>query len=74
MLPRTMDAEFRRLVDDYRSRCLWFLREDYYPETAAARRRVLHAIERHGDLQALRRVAELRAWLSRESSETSAVS
>ena len=74
MIARAMDAEFRRLIDDYRSRCLWFLREDYYPETAAARRRVLQAIERHGDLQALRRVAELRAWLSRDSNETSAAS
>lgn len=22
-----------RLVDEYRARCLWFLREDYYPES-----------------------------------------
>ena len=26
-------AELRGLVDEYRSRCLWFLREDYYPAT-----------------------------------------
>jgi hypothetical protein len=29
----TTAAELRRLVDEYRSRCLWFLREDYYPAT-----------------------------------------
>jgi hypothetical protein len=69
--PALMEA-FRRLVDDYRAQCLWFLREDYYPETADARDRVLAAIERHGDRQALRRVAEVRTWLSRASSATSA--
>ena len=62
----------RRLVDDYRTRCLWFLREDYYPTTAAECERVLRLIEQHGDLRAFRRVAELRTWLSRRSSETSA--
>lgn len=68
------DAKLRRLVDDYRSRCLWFLREDYYPESAPAREHVLALIEQHGDLQAFRRVAELREWLSRHSSETSVAS
>ena len=68
------DDRFRRLVDDYRARCLWFLREDYYPATAAERERVLRLIEQHGDLPAFRRVAEIRAWLSPNSSETSAVS
>jgi hypothetical protein len=63
---------FRQLVDDYRAQCLWYLREDYYPETASARERVLAAIERHGDQQAFRRVAEVRTWLSRTSSATSA--
>ena len=55
----------RRLVDDYRTRCLWFLREDYYPTTAAERERVLRLIEQYGDLKAFRRVAELRTWRSR---------
>ena len=64
----------RRLVDDYRVRCLWFLRDDYYPATADARERVLRLIERHGDLAAFRRVAEVRTWLSRRSSGTSAAS
>lgn len=47
----------RRLVDDYRTRCLWFLRRDHYPATDAARDRVLRLIARHGDLDAFRRVA-----------------
>lgn len=61
-----------RLVDDYRVRCLWFLREDYYPAGAAECERVLRWIEEHGDLAAFRRVAEVRRWLSRRSSATSA--
>jgi hypothetical protein len=59
-------------VDDYRAQCLWFLREDFYPETPEERERVLTVIARHGDLPALRRVAEVRAWLSQRSSATSA--
>ena len=51
----------RQLVDDYRVRCLWFLREDYYPETEAERERVLSVIAQHGDLEAFRGVAEVRA-------------
>jgi hypothetical protein len=66
------DDRFRHLVDDYRARCLWFLREDYYPTTVAERERVLRLIEQHGDLQALQQVAEIRAWLSQSSSDTSA--
>ncbi len=62
----------RGLVDDYRVRCLWFLRDDYYPASAAECERVLRWIERHGDLPAFRRVAEVRTWLSRRSSATSA--
>ena len=65
-------AELRRLVDDYRASCLWFLRQDYYPETLAEQERVLSLIARHGDVQAFRRVAEVRRWLLHRSSETSA--
>ena len=68
----SIDAALRRLIDDYRSRCLWFLRSDYYPVSQAERERVLSLIARHGDQEAFRRVAEIRAWLSQDSSETSA--
>ena len=64
----------RQLIDDYRVRCLWFLREDYYPATPEECNRVLAAIERHGDLAAFRRVTELRTWLSQQSSDASAAS
>ncbi len=75
---KRMDAPFeqafRTLVDEYRSRCLWFLRADYYPDTGVERTRVLDAIAAHGDVQAFQRVAELRTWLSRISSNASAAS
>jgi len=63
-----------RLVDEYRRRCLWFLRPDYYPETDAQRLQALEYIERHGDREAFRRAAEVRRWLLRTSSERSAAS
>ena len=61
------------LVDDYRASCLWFLREDYYPQTLAEACRVLESIERHGNVTAFRKAAELRQWLSQNSSVASAV-
>lgn len=63
-----------RLVDEYRSRCLWFLRSDYYPATDIERLQVLEYIERYGDREAFRRAAEIRRWLSPTSSARSAVS
>ncbi len=66
------DTEFRRFVDQYRARCLWFLREDYYPRTLAQREDVLRRIEQHGDRDAFLRVGQFRIWLSQRSSETSA--
>lgn len=64
----------RQLVDEYRSRCLWFLRSDYYPATDEERRQVLGYIERHGDREAFVRVAAIRRWLSPTSSAPSAAS
>jgi hypothetical protein len=63
-----------RLVDEYRHRCLWFLRSDYYPGTDEERLRVLAYIERHGDRNAYVRAAEVRRWLSPPSSASSAAS
>lgn len=60
------------LIDEYRARCLWFLREDYYPQTPSEAVRVLESIEQHGDVAAFKRAATLRKWLLRNSSETSA--
>jgi hypothetical protein len=61
-----------QLVDEYRVRCLWFLREDFYPTTLEERLRTLAYIERYGDREAFRRAGELRQWLSRNSSARSA--
>jgi hypothetical protein len=63
-----------RLVDEYRVRCLWFLRADYYPATDAERLRVLDEIQRNGDREAFRVAGELRQWLSRPSNARSAAS
>jgi hypothetical protein len=57
-----------RLVDEFRSSCLWFLRRDYYPESPEAALRVLLDIERYGDRDAFRRAAEVRRWLLLNSS------
>ena len=65
-------AAVRELVDRYRAQCLWFLRADYYPQTPEEVERVCRLIERYGDLDALRRVAEVRPWLSLPSNATSA--
>ena len=64
-------ARLRHLVDEYRTTCLWYLREDYYPETAEEVLRVLDAISRHGDVTAFRKAAALRPWFSRTSSSPS---
>jgi hypothetical protein len=71
--PATAEA-VDRLVDEYRVRCLWFLRPDYYPSTLEEQLRVLEYIERHGDREAFRRAATLKRWLSLPSSAPSAVS
>ena len=71
---QTFDEALRALIDDYRTRCLWFLRQDYYPETAAQQQRVLGAIRKHGDQDAHIRATHLRRWLSRLSNENSAAS
>ena len=65
---RQIDA----LVDAQRSRCLWYLRADYYPKDDAERLRVLEAIQRHAGLVAYREAARLKQWLSPTSSATSA--
>ncbi len=63
-----------RLVDEYRVRCLWFLRPDYYPRSLDEALRTLGYIERYGDREAYRRAAEVRRWLSHPSSAESVVS
>ncbi|MCC6766514.1 MAG: hypothetical protein IT293_17775 [Deltaproteobacteria bacterium] len=62
-----IEVAVRRLVDDYRDRCLWSLRADYYPATETETLRVLDYIERHGDRAAFMRAGEIRGWLSPSS-------
>lgn len=76
MVPLAPEAEgaVRQLVDEYRDRCLWFLRRDYYPGTVEEALRVLDAIQRHGDRDGFQRAARVRQWLSPNSSVVSAAS
>lgn len=67
-------AAVDRLVDEYRTRCLWFLREGFYPRSTEERIAVLRLIERNADRDGFRRAAELRRWLSPSSNERSATS
>ena len=69
---KTVMQSVNALVDEYRTRCLWFLREDYYPRTPTDALRVLEYIERHGDVSAFRKAATLRQWLLQNSSAPSA--
>ncbi|NQU10584.1 hypothetical protein HQ590_07335 [bacterium] len=63
----------RRLADEYRPQCLWFLPADYQPRTVAEALMLLDHIERRGDCRAFREAARLRQWLSQNSSAASAV-
>jgi hypothetical protein len=51
------------LIEEYRDRCLWFLRPDYVPDNAEELRSVLSLIERYGDQEGYRRAEELKACL-----------
>lgn len=66
MLPRDMgsDDSLRALIDQYRTRCLWYMREGYYPTTNDEVLLVLDAIQRHGDVEAFKRAGVLRQWVS----------
>jgi hypothetical protein len=64
----------RRLVLQHRVQCLWFLREDFLPSGPEETLRVLGHIKRNGNRQAFVEASEIEAWLSRNSSATSAAS
>jgi hypothetical protein len=59
------------LVEEYRDRCLWFLRPDYLPTTPEEIRSVLELIERYGDRAGFERAEEIKTWLSLHSKATS---
>ena len=73
-LDPALEAQVRSLVDEYRGRCLWFVRPDYYPSTSEEILRVLRWIRAGGDKEAFQRAGKIEEWLSRTSSEKSAAS
>ena len=75
---RTGMADFREhleaLVADYRSRCLWDLKDNLDLDEPEVVLMVLGRIESCADLKGYARARSLRRWLSRSSSHASAVS
>ncbi len=67
-----LKTKLHQLIDDYRTRCLWFLQPDLYPETDEQTLRILNYIEIHGDRQGFIRSRELKQWLSPPINEPSA--
>jgi hypothetical protein len=66
---KTIEEDMRDLVDDCRGQCLWYLREDYYPQTRGEMLRVLDRIQRHGNVELFRKAGEIKRWLLRNSNE-----
>lgn len=58
-----LQKKLAELIEEYRDRCLWFLRPDYVPQTPEEVRRVLDLIEQYGDLAGYRRAEDLKSWL-----------
>lgn len=59
--------QVRDLVEEYRERCLWFMRPDYLPSNREEADYVLRHIEQCADRHGFVRARELRAWLSTSS-------
>jgi hypothetical protein len=73
-LDQQIESAVHSLMDDYRERCLWFLRTDYRPHSPEEILRVLRWIRARGDREAFSRAKEIESWLSQRSSGTSAAS
>jgi len=63
--------DINQLIEEYRDRCLWFLRADYVPETTDEMLHVLDLIERYGDRSGYERVERIRIWLLHHSKAAS---
>jgi hypothetical protein len=59
--------ELALLIEEYRDRCLWFLRPDFMPTTTEQILRTLDQIERYGDRAAYDRAEEIKRWLQAPS-------
>lgn len=60
-------TEINNLIEEYRDRCLWFLRPDYQPEGVGQILHVLDLIERYGDRAGYQRAERIKAWLLQSS-------
>lgn len=56
--------EINALVEEYRDRCLWFLRPAFLVSTRDEAVWILDLIERYGDRSAYQRAEKLKQWLS----------
>lgn len=56
--------EINALVEEYRDRCLWFLKPAFSVSTREEALRALDLIERYGDRSAYLRAEKLKQWLS----------
>ena len=57
-------VEINELVEEYRDRCLWFLKPGFFPTTPEEALRTLALIERYGDRAAYQRAERIKKWLS----------
>ncbi|MDD4103332.1 MAG: hypothetical protein PHU80_11980 [Kiritimatiellae bacterium] len=60
-------TELVALLEKYRERCLWFVRQDYVPVSRDEWSHTLDLIERYGDMNAFKQVGKARKWLSQLS-------
>jgi hypothetical protein len=67
-----LPADVRAFIDRHRARCLWFMKDDYYPASPTELLRTLGYIERSGDRSAFLHAARIRRWLSHTSNGASA--
>src|SRR5258706_12276862 len=69
---KDVDAAINQLVEENRVQCLWFIRNDYFPDTTEAQLTILKYIETYGDRAAFVSARRLRDCLLQRSNEKSA--
>ncbi len=63
----TVAENVKKLVEDYRAQCLWFMRPDYMPTSTDQILNALSLIERYGDRAGYQRAEEIKSWLLHHS-------
>ena len=66
-----LQLKVNALVDEYRDRCLWFLRADWYPTGPEEILRALNYIRKYGDRQGFQKASKLAQCLSARSRKPS---